>query len=118
MSTIARTSDSATTVPTFITGYEASYTGSNVVHDLIGGGIAVTLVTQRPRSGTLHLYYLVEAEAWDAVAFHLGTDTFTLSDPEVAGVGMLYAAGTITPVVRAQDAELWLVDVEYQELIP
>lgn len=117
MTTITRLAvGGGTTTPTFVTGYQAAYEAANVVHQLIDGTIAVTIVGQRPRSGTLHLYYTDETDAWDGVALHLGVSTFELEDADVAGVAMVYAAGTVSPVVRASDAELWLVDVDFQEL--
>lgn len=118
MTTITRTSDSATTTPTLVTSYETAYEGRNVVHDLIGGDIAVTLVPQRLRSGTLELLYDDESEAWDAVALHVGADTFTLADPDIAAIGMLYAAGTVSPALEDETRALWIVQVEYQELEP
>lgn len=116
MSTITRVSDSQTSTPQFISGYDAAYESGNVVQKLIGGDIAVTLVAQSPRSGTLHLYYADASDAEAAILLHLGTDTFTLTDTDVAFVDMTYVAGTITPTIRVSETDLWLVDVEFQEL--
>jgi len=123
VTTITRTSDSATTTPTFVQGYEASFQGRNVIHQLIGGGIAVVLIPQDLRSGTLDLYYTSRADAWDAAQLHIGADTFTLSDADVPEIDMLYAAGTVSPVLEIPQAAgssttLWRVGVEYQELEP
>lgn len=118
MTTITRVSDSATTTPTIVDGYAAAYEGANVVHTLIGGGIAVTLVPQALRSGTLQLVYDTEADAWEGVNLHLGTDTFTLSDADVPSVNMLYAAGTVSPALEDQTRAVWVVSVDFQELEP
>lgn len=116
--TITRTSDAATTTPTQVLGYAALLEGRNVVSDLIGGGIAVTLIPQRMRSGTLELLYADRAEAWAAVELHRGTDTFTLDDTDVPEVGMLYTANTIAPALEDQTRALWIVSIEYQEIEP
>lgn len=117
-STITRDSDSATTVPDLVTGYETAYQGRNVVRDLIGGGIAVSRVSQRPRAGTLELLYSDRAEAWACVELHRGTDTFTLTDTDIDQVEMIYVAGTISPALEDAGRALWIVSIDYQEIEP
>lgn len=118
MTTITRSSDSATTTPTLVLGYDTAYEGRNVVHDLIGGGIAVTLVPQRLRSGTLELFYADRDEAWEAVELHRGTDTFTITDADVPEVGMAYVANTVSPALEDSTRAAWVVSVDYQEIEP
>lgn len=117
MSTITR-ADAATSTPTTIDGYEADYEGRNVTHDLIGGGIAVTVVPQRLRSGTLNLFFDTLTDAWDAVELHLSTLTFTLTDTDIPQIGMVYVAGTVSPALEDETRAQWTVTVQYQEVEP
>lgn len=117
MSTITR-ADAATTSPLAVEGYSTDYEGRSVTHDLIGGGIAVTAVPQRLRSGTLELLYEDAADAWAAVALHLSTLTFTLTDPDVPQAGMTYLPGTVSPALEDETRFLWTVSVQYQEVEP
>jgi hypothetical protein len=117
--TITRTSDSATTSPTLVLGYDTTRTGRNVIHNLIGGGIAVTLVPPAPRSGTLQLFYPAEADAWAALALHETADSFTLVNDERPGIGMTYVLdGGITLTLDPETRDLWTLAVDYQEVEP
>lgn len=119
MSTITRTSDSATTEPTFIQGYEATFEGANIRHDLVDGGTSTTLMRHKPRTGTLELYYMDRATAWGGVALLLAVDTFTLNDDDVPNVDMLFSAGDVVPAIEVplpDDESLWVVRVTFQEL--
>lgn len=119
MNTITRTSDSATTVPDLVDGYEASLSSRNVIHDLIGGDIAVTLVAPRPRSGTLALVYAVEADAWAGFNLHAVTDTFTIASDEVSAVDMTYVVdGDVQIALDEETRTVWVVSVGYQEITP
>lgn len=119
-STITRTSDSVTTEPQMILGYQAARTSNNVVHTLIGGGIAVTLVPTLPRSGMLELFYASEADAWAALSLHSAADSFTLTDTDVAVVDMLYvlAPGDSGIALDDQTRAQWVVSIPYQEIEP
>lgn len=117
-SLITRTSDSATTSPTLVLGYETTRSGRNVVHDLINGDIAVTIVKPRPRSGTLELFYPDETEAWAAFALHSLADTYTLADTDRPGIGMLYVVQNASLALDDATRNRWVVSVEYQEIEP
>lgn len=118
-STITRTSDSATTTPDLVLGYGASRESRNVIHDLIGGDIAVTLVTSRLRSGMLELFYSSEAEAWASFALHTDlADTFTLASDDVTPVDMTYVLGegAVTVTLDDETRAVWVVAVDFQEV--
>lgn len=115
--TITRTSDSATTIPDLVLGYEASRESRNVVHDLIGGGIAVTLVDPRPRSGTLELLYPLEADAAAAFDLHSVASTFTLVNDDLTGIDMTYVLdGSLGVALDDETRAVWVVSVGYQEV--
>lgn len=119
MNTITRTSDSATTSPVLVDGYEAALSSRNVVHDLIGGDIAVTLVTPRPRAGELVLVYDDEADAWAGFNLHSVADTFTLVSDEVTPADMMYVLdGDVRIALDDESRAVWVVTVGYQEIAP
>lgn len=105
------------TTPLEVTGYAATRASRNVIHDTIDGGLAVVLVSPRPRSGTLELLYDDEAAAFAALNMHALETTFSLSSTERGAVGMTYVlAGDLTIELEGQTRHLWLVRVAYQEV--
>lgn len=119
-STITASNSAGTTSPTLVLGYETTRESRNVVHDLIGGGIAVALIAPRPRSGELRLFYPVEADAWAALALHAEETTFALTDTDRPAVGMTYAVGDggVRLGLDETTRNHWVVTVSYQEVTP
>lgn len=105
------------TAPVLIDGYEASRESRNVVHDLIGGGIAVTLILPRPRSGELTLRYDAEVQAWGALALLSHESAYSLTDSDRPGVGMTFVVnGDVTLALDEDTRDTWTVQVPYQEI--
>lgn len=110
---------SSTISPTLVLGYETSRESLNIVHDLIGGGIAVTLVRPRPRAGTLEFFFTSEADAFDALTKHSRETTFTLADTDRASVNMTYVVdGSTNLALDNATRTRWVVRVGYQEVEP
>lgn len=118
--TISAGNGAGTTSPlTILSPWETAWRSRNVIHDLVGGGIAVSLVTPRPRNGSMDLLYDTEAAAFAAAELHLQETTFTLTETDPASVSMTYVVdGDIR--VRLDESSLlaWVVTVSYQEVIP
>lgn len=109
----------ATISPALVLGYKTSRESQNIVHDIIGGGIAVTLIQPRPRSGTLELFFLTEAAAFDALTKHSLETTYTLTDTDRPSVNMTYVTeGTIDLELDDQGRTRWVVSAGYQEVLP
>jgi len=103
--------------PALVLGYQARRESRNIVHDIIGGGIALTLIRPRPRSGTLELFFLTEDDAFAALTKHALETTFTLSDADRPSVGMTYAlSGGIDIRLDQATRVRWVVAVDYQEV--
>lgn len=103
--------------PALVLGYETSRESQNQVHQIIGGGIAVTLVRPNPRSGTLELFFLEEADAVAALELHSREATFTLSDTDRPSIGMTYVCdGTTSLRLDDQTRRRWILSVGYQEV--
>lgn len=108
-----------TSSPALVLGYQTRRDSQNIVHDIIGGGIAVTLVRPRPRAGTLELFYLTEADGFDALTKHARECTFTLSDTDRPSVNMIYTTdGSVGLRLDEQGRTRWVLSVDYQEVEP
>jgi hypothetical protein len=119
--TISAANGAGSTSPlTILSPWETTWSARNVIHDLIGGGIAVSLVAPRPRSGELTLLYDTETDAFAAAALHREETTFTLTETETPSVSMSYVVdGTgIRVALDEQTLLVWTVTVGYQEVIP
>lgn len=116
MAIITRTSDAASTEPLLVLGYETARESGTVVHEVIGGGIAVTLAPAAPRSGTLQLLYASETAAFAALNLHSAPSVFELSDVDRDPVGMTYVVKGVIALALTDDREHFEVTVGYQEV--
>tara|TARA_R100000365_G_C2744982_1_gene73722 strand:- start:1463 stop:1825 length:363 start_codon:yes stop_codon:yes gene_type:complete len=115
--TISASGGGGSTSPTLVLGYQAARRGRNIIHDLIGDGIAVTLIGSRLRSGTLALLYPAKADAFAAEALLASKATFTLTDTDVAEVGMSFVTdGDVTVELDDATRDAWVVSVDFQQV--
>jgi hypothetical protein len=116
LATITANNGAGDTTPLLILGYEASRTSRNIVHDLIEG-MAVTLVSPRPRSGTLGLLYTDETEAFAALELHAERTSFTLESLERSVTNMTYVIdGSVSIALDTATRDHWVVSIQYQEI--
>lgn len=105
------------TAPVVIDGYETARESRNVIHDLIGGGIAVSLILPRPRSGELILRYTDEVQAWGALSVLSHESAYALTDSDRPGVGMTFVVdGDVQLSLDDDTRDTWTVTVPYQEI--
>lgn len=118
--TITANNGAGTVAPLLILmPYEYGFEGRNIIHDLIGGGIAVSLVAPRPRSGTLALLFPDNATAAAAAQLHRERTTFTLAWPDLPSGAMTYVVTDSVAVSKDPDTmKRWLTTVSYQEITP
>jgi hypothetical protein len=117
--TITARNGAGTTSPHFVTvPYETQWESRNVVHDLIGGDIAVSIVPPRPRSGALELLYLSEGEAFACAALHREPTAFVLTETDRPLIGMTYILTDSARVTLGTDVHAWIVTIGYQEVHP
>lgn len=110
------------TFPEVLETYVASRESANIVHDLIGGGVAVALLRAAPRSGILSLYYSDRVTAY--TAFNLLSErlTFSLSEdylnPGTQPGDMQFAVVGRGVSIRldGETGTHWIVEAEFQEL--
>lgn len=103
---------------TVLSQYVVDRWGRNVIHDLIGGGIAVALVPANPRRAQLRYLFDEQAAANDCLTLHAGVTAFTLTEPGDEYVSMAYVvAGAITLELDPDTLTAWIVTVDVQEVI-
>lgn len=120
MTTTITAGAGGTTHPiTVLVPYSGVWGSRNIVHNLISGGIAVSIVAPNPRAGTFDLLYTDETDAWAAIELHRSPDTFTLTDTDRPAVGMVYVVdGELRIALDEQTQHVWTVTVGFQEIIP
>lgn len=96
-------------------GYDGiSADARTIVHQTLTG-VAVTLREDTLRSGSLSLFFILEAAAWAAFSALRTADIWDLAD-DIAGVEMRFVrAGAMRPI--QQDARArWVLEVGFQEV--
>lgn len=98
--------------------HEPRLASRNVVHNLIGGGIAVSLVAPNPGKGVLSLLYDDVDAALAAIQLHKHPTSFTLVDPESWWMGVTYILdGDLAPAPEQETrGARWIVKVGYQDV--
>lgn len=106
------------TTPVIVDGFAPQAESGNVVHKMIAPGqIAVTLVGDLPRTGTLTLVYDNDIDA-EAAREMLGRPTsFLFEDVARPVVNMEFVrAGGITPALHNEARDIWVFEVGFQEV--
>lgn len=118
--TIAATNGAGTTSPlTILSPWESRRISRNVVHNLTGGDIAVSLVTPQPRSGTMDLLYPDEAAAFACEELHRQESAFTLTETDRPHLSMTYVVdGDVGIRLDPDTLTLFIVSISYQEVAP
>lgn len=112
---------SGTITPTLVTSYESGRASGSVLHELVGGGEAVSMRTATMRTGTLELLFADEASAAAAETAHIAPGRFTLTYPERPSVEMTYVVapgGNVGRMLEQDTRDTWRVTVDFKEVDP
>ena len=107
--------------PTIQDGYAAKIASRNRVHTILGRRDPD--ITFRPaglRTGTLPLVFESRADAWAAAGTLVLPQQFTLTDPDVPEINMVFAVpeGDLEPTLDPDTRSVWLLNVPFQEVLP
>lgn len=104
--------------PTAIVGFDPSADSANEIHRLLDATIAVTLLGDLPRSGSLRLRYETDVDA-EVAREILGRPTsFVLTSSTRPVVGMAFVrSGQITSAIRDNFLGHWEFSVGFQEIV-
>lgn len=107
------------TTPVTVEAWEPDAESANVVHEMVDGSIAVTLLGDRPRAGTLSLVYDDDTTA-EAARQLLGRATaFALTESARPVMNMTFVrVGRMSPAMHDELEGVWVFGVGFQEIIP
>ena len=118
MATITSSAGSITPMMVLVDGYSQTGEAANIVHELVGGTIAVSLAPDLPRTGTLSLLFATPALAETAREFHTTGDVFTLVDSDTPQASMTYVRqGQMSVKINSDVTERWALEVGFQEVV-
>lgn len=113
--------DGTTTIePTLWVTSDQAYHSQNRVHELMSGRVAITLGGVTPRRGAIGLLFDSEAAATACVDLHREGKVFQISEPGRPSRGMTYVLAEGGAIEREQLTEyrdLWMIRIDYQEVI-
>lgn len=110
----------ATTVsPLQVLGYQSTQTTGNILHSIIGrSDMDITFGPAGLRSGTLTFLFATLPESLFARDLHATAGILGLSDSDLPGIGMKYAAsGTIALTLDEETSKYWTLAIDFQEVL-
>jgi len=116
--TIGNAGDTIT--PTQVLSYLTARRSNNIIHNILNGTIAVSVLPTQPRAGTLELFFASEAESAVAETFHTRSGVFALVTDDITTGNLNYVLSQSGEIKRELDSETrtrWFVSVDFQEVI-
>lgn len=115
---MATISDGVTTItPAIRVSYADKYESRNVIHPLLGGGVATTFGSEPKRVGTLTMVFRSETAANTAYQFFKNGYVFELTDVDAPTTNMVFVvAGGISRELNNDTFNVWQLDVDFQEV--
>lgn len=91
----------------------------NVIHELLGGGVAVTFGGDTLRTTTLEMLFTSEADSIDAYTKLNTGHIFQLTDYSKTSTSMYFVvAGSIDRNYVTDTEDTWTISVDVQEVVP
>lgn len=98
---------------------EQTINSRNVIHELLGGGIAVTFGGENQSSSTLEMLFTSEADSLDAYNKLNTGHIFQLTDYSKTTTSMYFVvSGSITREYLLNTDDTWRINVDIQEVTP
>ena len=97
-------------------GFESHNQPRTIVHDLLNGDIAVSIIPPRPRSGPLLLLFAEADDAETARQALLAPAVWTVTDPVPAINGLRFVVSDDISPAQQDDRSTWLLNLGYQEV--
>jgi len=91
----------------------------NIIHPLLGGGVAVTFGGDSLATTTLELLFTSEADSLEAYTQLNAGHVFELTDYSKPTTSMIFTvAGSIERQYLTETEDTWLINVDIQEVTP
>lgn len=98
---------------------EQTISSRNIIHPLLGGGVAVTFGGDSLATTTLELLFTSEADSLEAYTQLNTGHVFELTDYSKTSTSTFFTvAGSITRQYLTETEDTWLISVDIQEVIP
>lgn len=111
--------DPYTSTPLLVLGLQSTFTGQNIFHTTLAGGMDVTYIPAALRSGTLDFLYATEDEAATCAGMHVYGAVIQMTDDDRQLATFAYVVnGSVTVTLDDETRELWKVSVDFQEVQP
>lgn len=113
------TSDVGSFSPYLRLNAEQTLPSRNIIHELLGGGVAVTFGGDTLHNTTLEMLFTSEADSLDAYNKLNAGHVFELTDYSKTSTSMYFVvAGSITRQYLTESEDTWLISVDVQEVVP
>lgn len=98
---------------------EVSISTRNIIHELLGGGVAVTFGGDTLANSMLEMLFTSEADALDAYTQLNTGHIFELTDSSKTSTSMYFVvSGSITRTYVIESEDTWLVTCDIQQVVP
>jgi hypothetical protein len=113
------TSDAGSFSPYLRLSAQQTIDSRNVIHPLLGGGVAVTFGGDSLATTTLELLFTSEADSLEAYTQLNNGHVFELTDYSKTTTSMIFTvAGSIERQYLTETEDTWLITVDVQEVTP
>lgn len=98
---------------------EATISSRNIIHDLLGGGVAVTFGGDSKATSTLEMLFTSEADSLDAYTQLNTGHIFELTDYSKTSTSTYFViSGAITRTYVIESEDTWMISCDIQEVTP
>lgn len=113
------TSDVGTFSPYLRTSAEETISSRNIIHELLGGGVAVTFGGDSLTTSTLEMLFTSEADSLEAYTILNNGHIFELTDYDKTSTSTYFVvAGTISRSYEIESNDTWTITVDIQQVTP
>lgn len=113
------TSDAGSFSPTLRMTATDSVESRNTIHELVGGGIAVTFGGESPATATLEMLFTSETDALTAYTQLITGHVFQLTDYDKTSTSMYFViSGSITREFVIDTPDTWTINCDIQQVMP
>lgn len=98
---------------------EQSIDSRNIIHELLGGGVAVTFGGEGQSTSTLEMLFTSESAALDAYTKLNTGHIFQLTDYDKTSTSMYFViSGSITRTYELDTPDTWTITADIQQVTP
>lgn len=102
-----------------LSSYSVRRSGQNVIHEILGGGIAVSQRGSASRVGTLALLFVDETDANAALTVLGAPGLFELVDSDRASMNMQFViSGELRLELDSETQSAWVLSLDFREVTP